>query len=453
MPALLTESVDMNDLDIIWANLVNAIESRGGYVHPSLRFVALTGPADHRGVITKEAIPSQTLLIRLQNQYWIDGSQHPATAQEGSPWLKCLLQYYYYHREQKDFAPYFDSLPISYDTLQHWSTQEWDYLKGTSLFSKDILIQERYRNQVRPILERHGLVPTSNEFQFFQNAVDCIATRGFHLQDRPFLLPLIDLLNHHTTRKCTTLQQTQENAFEMVAERTIQAGEEILHSYGDSLNSTQLLSTFGFIPTEHVQNAIQNQIRNASPVILHKKELLDTCFRIIESGIPQKIANEMEEQDIEDEIWEVKVDRSRKTDHVSEEIIVSADAPLPDELVTLCCIPFLPSCAYRETKDALLDSSIMEDYFLGRLISSTLIQHIQDSLSRYTAIEYDGQTKSDAEWLSQLINSTDPIRRLIFALTVRLEEKHCLQGLLDAVLDATGAMVDEDSSEKRQKIS
>ena len=71
------------------------------------------------------------------------------------------------------------------------------------------------------------------------------ATAGPYLG--PFLLPVMDLLNHSDSpkHKVTTFQRDgQTKDFYMMAERDIEEGEEILHSYGDKLTAAQLLLTF-----------------------------------------------------------------------------------------------------------------------------------------------------------------------------------------------------------------
>ena len=73
-----------------------------------------------------------------------------------------------------------------------------------------------------------------------------------------FLLPLFDLINHSTERKerCTTLARVDGDsskgdgealdAFEMRAERHVEAHSEVLHSYGQH-GAAQLLRTYGFV--------------------------------------------------------------------------------------------------------------------------------------------------------------------------------------------------------------
>ena len=100
---------------------------------------------------------------------------------------------------------------------------------------------------------------STDEERRFRQACMCISTRGFHLSSNnedtsswsgPFLLPLIDLLNHNPAQSCTTLQRDDTNDFIMIAERELARGDEVFHSYGKDLSSAQVLQTFGFVPRE-----------------------------------------------------------------------------------------------------------------------------------------------------------------------------------------------------------
>ena len=172
-------------------------------------------------------------------------------------------------------------------------------------------LHEQYEHRVEPFLKHIGIfsststpdnynndddinvkgeTPTTikkkKNFEQFIRASQCISTRGFHMTttrsttstpsrngatspsssingnyDGPFLLPVIDLLNHDPPNKCTTLQRRTHNVdddyFIMIAERDICAGEEVVHSYGDGLTSAQLLQTFGFVPSKHTDRIIK----------------------------------------------------------------------------------------------------------------------------------------------------------------------------------------------------
>ena len=434
------------------------------------------------------------------------------TRRRASTWLRCLAAFYHNvaatgvevteppHEEDCLFAPYAASLPNSYDTLWQWTADEVQtYLAGTTASPAAAgddgvgwsvnrnAVMERYRQQIRPYLREHCnirllLHPTTaqqknddededlQEYKLFAQACQVLSTRAFHLSGMhpqestrkptstsdsedssytgPFLLPVIDLLNHSKEKKCTTLQRTNTTGdFLMVAERTIYAGEEVLHSYGDELTASQFLQTFGFVPQSATVRAaaascnrrtmaLQSPTTFLTPAILSRTMVLEACWHVIESNQPEQLARSMREQGLEDEVWAVRLDRSRDASFLPRNYLVSRSSNsgllLSDELVTLACLPFLPRCAYNEAANSLLDQDILQDYFLGNLVCAALLQAIHTKLATYTPIRYNGEVKNDdAVFLQQLLQEEETTvpRRLIYGLTVRLEEQQTLHAL------------------------
>ena len=117
-------------------------------------------------------------------------------------------------------------------------------------------------------------------------------------------------------------------------------------------------------------------------------------MHVMESEFPIKLARRMQEQVIEDKVWSLSVNRSRKADYMLQHILVSVpshnktgstkdalqpgtETPLSlltDELVTGICVPLLPRCAYSEIKErTLLEQSLLNNYFLGQLVAAVLL--------------------------------------------------------------------------------
>jgi hypothetical protein len=286
-------------------------------------------------------------------------------------------------------------------------------------------------------------------------AADVVAPRD-SVYSGPFLLPVIDLINHSSEKKCTTLHRVRardQDVFVMMAEHSVSAGEEILHSYGD-LTAGQCLQTFGFVPETAVQRAASSSSAsstNFTPAILSKTEdILPACWEVIESDLPSQLAASMQEQNMEDEIWTVKVDRNRKTDFLPNELLISVDSDnmWTDELVTVTCLPFLPACAASEiTARTLLDRSMLEDYYLCKLVCTAMLKAIDKKLKRYTSVQADEWPTDDQELLIELLASkqvdTPSSQRLMYGLTVRLEEKQSLATLRGEVI-ATLVGLDSD---------
>ena len=239
-----------------------------------------------------------------------------------------------------------------------------------------------------------------DSYSLFREGCMCISTRAFHMQssasvgadnnaesdnnakkddcyDGPYLLPYIDLLNHSprgSTKHVTTLRRDADGSFVMVAERDIAKDEEICHSYTDSsptacdisgegqekstaLNSAQLLQTFGFVDVKSAGKQLlqyyqenKSDIANITPAVLTKSELSNACKQLANSSYPSTICKFMDESGMSDagwEHWEVSPfeessPAAKQLTMSPEELIISFGDSISDELITLCCLHFLP---------------------------------------------------------------------------------------------------------------
>jgi len=386
-----------------------------------------------------------------------------------SPWLRCVGAFLRAKQSpntachSQTYEPYLRSLPAfeEYETLQQWSLEDEvePFLRGTTLGSLVRIdretqgIQTRYRQSVKPYLRRIGAIHEtekgSNEqneaandkdietetkteavedktYQCFLEASMCISTRGFHLlptanndssntnsrantNDKyggPFLLPVIDLLNHDPRRACTTLRRYATNnntqkgtsCFQMIAERDILEGEELFHSYGTDLTSAQLLQTFGFVPREHseryVDVDVDVEIARTAPMVVvtstpvglrTRDHFVAAARRVKESSFPKSLVRRLqqtqgraqknntqeENEDDEDEdcFWDVheipdrpmmsnapEPGNSSSAAEADEEVLIAARATsgkagqflLTESLITLIIAQFLPEDAFLE---------------------------------------------------------------------------------------------------------
>ena len=470
-----TEDTIWNDL-VEWVQggpKQDSSNNPSGYVHPAL---TLRGAGPSRGVISTAAIAKGELLIRISSDHVLSGATETVGGGEtgkvqASPWLRCVGAFLKAKRNTKNqegdgnfpplnYHPYLNSLPTfeEYETLHNWSSETNEvesFLKGTTLGNLVSLdrstkgTQTRYRNTVEPYLIKVGAIDeiptgakrnadendgieTSAGYRAFLEASMCISTRGFHLlptatptksregstksYDGPFLLPIIDLLNHDPQHACTTLRRyhsTETNGgsyFAMMAERDIVGGEEIFHSYGSDMTSAQLLQTFGFVPGNHSTEALAaaaaekptHVSKFSTPVGLSARDHLVAASRAVKaSSFPDTLIDRIrsqseqstngdEEYDEDDSFWEVCdiPDRLKMTSN--EEFLISAsqarcddDEPLlSEDIVTLMAAQFLPEDAFDEIfptgentlNEVLLDLSILtEDYYLGMLVCKSLL--------------------------------------------------------------------------------
>lgn len=507
----------------VWKELVDWVEQgqdqhHGGKIHEALTLSSGSGDAtrnlETRGIFARSPISKGEILIRLPASCVLSGASHGKEAHSdgppASPWLQCVGAYY---RATSDecgkWRPYMKSLPTEYETLFQWKDEEIArYLAGTTLGEialadrTDNHLRKRYQTAVRPYLLSRKLIVfqeviSKDEYDAFLRACMCISTRGFHLSADdhsdipssqaddvyagPFLLPVIDLLNHNPIKKCTTLQRDSSmGAFYMVAERNIAKGEEILHSYGETLTSAQLLQTFGFVPprlTLYKSELLESTC--FTPAILHKeKHLLSACKAIKNSAYPKGIRDAMAsteaDQLLEDcEVWEVEDLQSRplSDDDAPDDWVVSWDQRISDELITFMVLQFLPQEAYDEMVgsdgriSAWLDQTILEDDYLRCLVLKSIQHAIEAKKAEYVALAGSDESLPPAQrdilHLEDMSNErpNDDVptnRRIQYGLCVRIEEMlslHFLEKRIDGLMAAGLADGDRELRKtKRPKV-
>ncbi|KAG7373915.1 SET methyltransferase domain containing protein [Nitzschia inconspicua] len=444
-------------------------------------------------------------------------------------------------------TPYIESLPSrnEYETLFQWSLSDIQTFLGGTTLGKLLLLdrnektlENRYRLGVVPFLEHLGvltkkkpgkrkrpingeevvgeidnLTVDSSNYQSFLEASMCISTRGFHLMNEdddqqnetnahgesqllqpyngPFLLPVIDLLNHDPDKSCTTLQRDAASGdFTMIAERSLNVGEDVVHSYGNELTSAQLLQTFGFVPLAHSkkQLLVTSQAQGwLTPLTLHKIDhLIRSCLIVKNSAYPEHIQNLLNErrdslrggcdESNDDDYWDVEsIPDRRMTESMPEEFLISINSKdmtnqnflLSEDLITLLAVQFLPEDAFTdifqsENTMIRLDRSILEeDPYLGLLVCYALMTALSIRMKEYASptaststhhdhgrkVDQNGSAKAilkvvkrtiqdDTNRLSELISkyprelSED---REMFGRTVRIEELTNLLALAEEV--------------------
>jgi hypothetical protein len=431
-----------------------------------------------------------------------------------SPWLRCLAAFYQSDPASAYRASLPETYETlwqwSDQEIAHYLAGTT--CPGGGGWNADpVVVRERYQTQVRPYLEfLHVTLPKSEEAQYqeFERVCQTMSTRCFHLSTTktlssnaassnatssnatsdepstknsfsrdntntntkndtndtndtnddddysgPFFLPAVDLLNHSSshTSICTTLQRTS-TGFLLVADVDIQANQEILHSYGPTLSSSHFLHTFGFCPAANNNNN-NNRSSSSTPAVLDPPTVLDACYRVMRSKYPHHLAQHMRDAAMEDEVWTMpSADEPRDVSFLPPVLMISPTEPLSNALVTCACIAFLPICAYREAARSYLDRTILDDYFLGKLVCTALLKALEEKWTTYTPIEFEGTIREDdAALLQELVDveeeeeeekSHTTHRRLMYGLRVRLGEKESLQATRREVLRILASLDD-----------
>jgi hypothetical protein len=260
----------------------------------------------------------------------------------------------------------------------------------------------------------------------------------------------------------------------MIAENDIQVGQEILHSYGDSLTAAQLLHTFGFVPSRH-ERLDPFQDVCITPVVFHKhKHLLAAC-ETVKSSIYPKATRDVVETLIADggdaEVWDVEGILNRPLSDIDapDDWLISRDGgqALSDELITFFVLQFLPEEALEEIIGsdgrilAWLDRSVLEDPYLGCLVTKALLQAMELKKSDYIPLMGAnvglGTLQGDMSLLEELENSEIKdltTLRKIWSLSVRIEEQFSLKALEDEIqcFMQNLNVIDVSSPAKRPRI-
>jgi hypothetical protein len=299
--------------------LASYLCSRGGFVHDDLELFGRSSGERERGVFTVGPIRRGELLLRLPRDAVICACENedaecgwmPKAARTVSPVLRTAL---YLMRELalgdgSSWAPYLRMLPCEYDTLEHWTADELEALRGTSVHDELSGLRDAsgslvgaaeilWRKEIRPLVEAHPALWPDASLGAFLRACAAVRTRGFFDAAAtggaagPYMLPAIDMLNHSRAGQATSLvverrvERTEGSAasrsgagvsdndvssghsapssessggitrggnsplvFSMRAERDLAAGEEVVHTY-DDFSDSQLLLTYGFVSSD-----------------------------------------------------------------------------------------------------------------------------------------------------------------------------------------------------------
>ena len=291
--------------------LASFIRSRGGLVHARLELFGRSSDSRERGVFAVGPICQGEPLLRLPRAAVLCACENgpectwmPEAARAMSATLRTSL---FLMREQalgerSAWAAYLCALPESYDTLENWSLDELEALRGTSVYDelsglRDAsgslvgAVQVVWSKEVLPLVTSHPELWPDATLGAFLRACAAVRTRGFFDSAAggeggcvgPYLLPAIDMLNHARAGQATSLvverrgggegdeggeggegdeggeggegEQSEQGAeqggassllFSMDAERDLARGEEALHTY-DVFSDAQLLLTYGFV--------------------------------------------------------------------------------------------------------------------------------------------------------------------------------------------------------------
>ncbi|KAL3809921.1 hypothetical protein ACHAXA_005335 [Cyclostephanos tholiformis] len=339
-------------------------------------------------------------------------------------------------------------------------------------------------------------------YPLFLEGCQCISTRAFHMQQQsspssaasrdrpdetyhgPYLLPYVDLLNHSPggTSECvTTLRRYDDGSFVLLAERDIASGEEIRHSYDSSGMMAAATST------DDDDDGTRTSCGESPGGALNSAQLLRTCALLAESSYPRALRDFMDESGLSDdgwEHWEMPTSEELRSrgdllSSFSDEFVVPFCGTLSDELISVCCLHFLPQDAIDEllgesndgnrSRNLQFGNEALEDHFLGKLVLRSIVNALDSKLNSYKVsstdflmgCSQDEQAQKfvdflggvyllgyesgsfcwgengimDAMALSKMKPSSDLAQKFSYGMVISLEERSCLLKLKQNILE------------------
>ena len=281
-------------------------KTRGARVHANLDLEAFIDESiGLRGVVALNGIDEGELLLAVPASLAIGPSlqlaRHSSTMSEkvralkvafcaggledASPFIQTVLALLHEQSlgQKSEWATYIEYLSrVSIDPPACWKAREKVGLYNNTLsraghrYFEAIEIEEQepknaasvaeiFNDKILPVLECAPTLWSKNvcTAAAFERACFIVRSRGFHSTFNsgtigPFLIPLIDQLNHSSWKhvQSTELKAVVEKSegqaalsgliFSMHANRMIEAGEQIMHSYG-AFSDIELLDSYGFV--------------------------------------------------------------------------------------------------------------------------------------------------------------------------------------------------------------
>ena len=210
---------------------------------------------------------------------------------ESSGWATLLIALMVEYNDSKSFwAPYLRLVPKpeEYGHPLFWSIEEHkDELRGTTLLydiQRDIYnIESEYKQFVLPFIYRYKDICGNVErysLGLYKRLVAFVMAYSF-TEDygcEPNMIPLADILNHHSTKNNAKLVFGDE-CVEVIAIKKISKGEEILNTFG-KLGNAELLQTYGYADKEtNVYDTLPILVNTFLDVMEKEEKVSDSYFQ------------------------------------------------------------------------------------------------------------------------------------------------------------------------------
>ncbi|KAI5083139.1 hypothetical protein GOP47_0002882 [Adiantum capillus-veneris] len=262
-------------------DLIAWVRQNGGHVHPSLRL--LVHSSSGLGLAATRPLLSGTPLITLPPHLPLSLPTFPASSQDQTLlqlaqlvpedlWaLKLGLKLLMERAQRGSFWwPYISNLPQRFNIPVFFTGSEIANLQYAPVIHQ---VKKRCRalldlaKEVETVLSKLGTdqQPFGGQEVNASSlgwAMAAVSSRAFQMHNSSgssrVMLPLIDMCNHSFTPNARIIQQEEKGgtSFVVVAEGNLQAGANILLSYG-ALSNDVLLLDYGFVESQNVHDFVE----------------------------------------------------------------------------------------------------------------------------------------------------------------------------------------------------
>jgi len=229
--------------------------------------------------------------------------------EEGIPQLYCMAIYLVWmmkHQDSKQYQfwkPYLDLLPTQHNSVLHFSEDEIEALKGSSIYEtararkRTILQMQRYLAKLVTGKKFGGLFDEPFTFEEFSWGYSIVSTRSFDNEGSVAILPIVDFINHNGVFHTSTNTQFDKDNKKIYlrSQSYTAAGKQIFLWYGAKPNSALLVS-YGYLADNNENDLIivDYKLKPGTPFQNWKQKLLDKfkakeVFALAPKGVSRPI--------------------------------------------------------------------------------------------------------------------------------------------------------------------
>ena len=453
-------------------------------ISPKIELADLRTQQAGRGVRAQEDIAEDEVLFTIPRSSILttETSTLPNDIKSkfNDQWLSLVtaMIYEYQRGEGSIWKPYFDVLPLEFNTLMFWRKYELEHLEGTAVINKigKESADASFKDKVIPVLQEHAGIFNLDDvdekelLELCHRMGSTIMAYAFDLEkassssdsktdegedwevdedenDTEILpkgmVPLADMLNADADRNNAKLYY-EEDKVVMKSIKSIKAGEEIFNDYGP-LPQADVLRRYGYttpnyakcdvveIPLDLIKECTRRQLK------MREQDLIDRTSYLTEQGVLEEAYDIARPCNPEEECQQ-----------------------FPEELCTLLntLTTSKPDFEKLKQKDKLPSPSLTHSEPTLRLLYRVLVQRRAD---------YKFDTPTDHERLTQhianhpnllgtVIDPTGPPfdalttnHRFREAYAVVLGEKRVLQEAADSVQDLLRTLPEQGEGQSKGK--